>query len=51
MNEMKRCATCKWNTYRFNKDWCDLKSEPYPSVCDQWTQKEGAKCVNANITK
>jgi len=40
MEGEKRCATCRWDTLRFNKPWCDLKSEPYPKACDKWTPKE-----------
>ena len=40
MEGEKRCATCRWDTFKFNKPWCDLKSEPYPKVCGKWTPKE-----------
>lgn len=38
--EDARCGNCEHCTFRFNKVWCDIKSEPYPQkVCEYWKMK------------
>lgn len=37
---VKRCGNCEHCTFRFNKVWCNIKSEPYPQkVCEHWKMK------------
>ena len=40
-NEHTHCIDCKWLTFRHDKTWCDIKSEPMTDTtdCDKWKKK------------
>lgn len=52
MKDEKKCGNCKYCTFRFNKVWCDIKSQPYPqNVCEHWEPQTEDEYITELIKK